>query len=53
MRYLICFSGQVHIIAADRDDSGEEDEHFAPDLTSRPPRMASYTPQTDVLDVSQ
>lgn len=44
----LCFSGQVHIIASDRDESSE-DEFNAP---LSPPKIV-LNPNTDVLDVSQ
>lgn len=45
--YLNIFSGQVHIISSDRDDS--EDEFVA---AASPPRMMDLRPNTKELDVS-
>jgi hypothetical protein len=44
--YLNIFSGQVHIIASDRDDS--DDEFVA---AASPPRMMDLPPNTKELDV--
>jgi hypothetical protein len=44
--YLNIFSGQVHIISSDRDDS--EDEFVA---AASPPRMMDSPPNTKELDV--
>jgi hypothetical protein len=44
---LNIFSGQVHIISSDRDDS--EDEFVA---AASPPRMMDLRPNTKELDVS-
>jgi hypothetical protein len=45
--FLHIFSGQVHIISSDRDDS--EDEFVA---AASPPRMMDLRPNTKELDVS-
>lgn len=44
--YLNIFSGQVHIISSNRDDS--EDEFVA---AASPPRMMDSPPNTKELDV--
>jgi hypothetical protein len=45
--YLNIFSGEVHIITTDRDDS--EDEFM---VAASPPRMKDLRPNTTELDVS-
>ena len=46
--FVFLFSGQVHIISSDRDDS--DDEFVA---AARPPRMTDLQPNTKELDVSE